>query len=93
MHVVVAYDVVDDRRRTRLADRLTELLHRVQKSVFEGDVDASGLEAVYQRIMEETNLEEDSVLVLRLCRGCLASADYLGVCKNFAPPASEDQVV
>jgi CRISPR-associated endonuclease Cas2 len=35
MHVLVAYDVVDDRRRVRLAQRLTELLHRVQKSVFQ----------------------------------------------------------
>lgn len=93
MHILVAYDVVDDRRRTRLADRLTELLHRIQKSVFEGEVDAAGLEAVYQRIMEEADLAEDSVLVLRLCRGCVANADYLGVCRDLAPSRDEDQVV
>lgn len=93
MHVVVAYDVVDDRRRARLADRLSELLHRVQKSVFEGDIDAKELEAVYERISAEADLTQDSVLVLRLCRSCVLSADYLGVCRPLAPSRDEDQVI
>lgn len=93
MHLIVAYDIVDDRRRTRLADRLAELLHRVQKSVFQGEVDAKRLEDVYQRIYEEVDLSEDSVLVLRLCGACLASIDYLGVAKHFAPGPDEDEVI
>lgn len=93
MHILVAYDVVDDRRRVRLAQRLTELLHRVQKSVFQGEVDAQGLEGVYQRIYEEVNLAEDSVLLLRLCGACVASIDYFGVAKHFAPGPDEDEVI
>jgi len=93
MHVLVAYDVVDDRRRVRLAQRLTELLHRVQKSVFQGEVDARTLEQIYERIHQETDLSEDSVLVLRLCGHCLASIDYLGVAKHFAGGSNEDEVI
>lgn len=93
MHVLVAYDVVDDRRRVRLAQRLNELLHRVQKSVFQGDVDVHGLEEIYTRIHEEADLEEDSVLVVRLCGVCLAGVDYLGVAKHFAAGDDEDEVI
>ncbi|MBW1990880.1 MAG: CRISPR-associated endonuclease Cas2, partial [Deltaproteobacteria bacterium] len=39
MFWVVSYDIVDDRRRLRLAKLLTDYGHRVQKSVFECDLD------------------------------------------------------
>ncbi len=93
MHILVAYDVVDDRRRVRLAQRLTELLQRVQKSVFQGEVDARGLEEVYERIQQEVDLREDSVLVVRLCKACVASVDYLGVAQHFSWGPEEDEVI
>lgn len=93
MQVLVTYDVVDDRRRTRLADRLTELLSRVQKSVFQGEVDARGFQELYERIYEETDLSEDSVLVVRLCSACMRGIDYLGTAKQLAPGPDEDEVI
>lgn len=93
MHVVLAYDIPDDRRRTRLADRLTELLHRVQKSVFEGEVDEALLEKVYRCVEEEADFAEDSVILYRLCKNCLATVEYLGTARPFAPSRDEDEVV
>lgn len=93
MHIVVAYDVVDDRRRTRLADRLTELLHRVQKSVFEGEVDENLLAKVYECIQAEADPGEDSVIVYHLCKHCLGTVDYWGVARPFSPSRDEDEVV
>lgn len=93
MYVLVAYDIVDDRRRTRLADRLSEILHRIQKSVFEGYLEPAQVQEVYDRIQDEANLSEDSVLILRLCRGCRASAEYLGVCRELAVEPGHDEVI
>ena len=37
MHLIVTYDIIDDRNRTKLAKALEGFLNRVQKSIFEGE--------------------------------------------------------
>lgn len=92
MYVVVSYDIVCDRRRARLAKRLVARLHRVQKSVFEGEVTDAGLDAVVSDLRREIDPAEDSVRVYHLCQGCEKNVDLLGVAPTWARP-DEDEVV
>ncbi|HPC82492.1 MAG TPA: CRISPR-associated endonuclease Cas2 [Thermoanaerobaculaceae bacterium] len=92
MYIVVSYDVVCDRRRARLAKRLVGRLHRVQKSVFEGEVTDKGLQLVLQDVQREIDPTEDSVRVYHLCRGCEKTIDLVGVAPTWAKP-DEDEVV
>lgn len=59
-YVVVAYDIPDDPRRLRLARALWGMLDRVQKSVFEGE-----LEEPLQERLEERKLSN----LVPLCGG------------------------
>jgi CRISPR-associated protein Cas2 len=71
MYTLVSYDIVDDRRRTRVMKHLRNFGDRIQLSVFECDLD----EVMYQRIREEVEKlidgKKDRVRYYRLCRGCI----------------------
>lgn len=92
MYIVVSYDIVCDRRRARLAKRLVARLHRVQKSVFEGEVSDAAFDAIQRDVRHEIDATEDSVRVYHLCRGCERNVDLLGVAPTWARP-DEDEVV
>lgn len=70
MYVVIAYDVTDTPRRTRLAKRLKDFLDRVQKSVFEGELDEDKLQALERRVATLLNEGEDSLRIYPLCAAC-----------------------
>jgi CRISPR-associated protein Cas2 len=76
--VVVCYDVVDDRTRTRLAKLMQNYGNRVQKSVFECTVD----DRVYLRMKEQIekliDWEEDSVRYYFLCGSCVKQVEISG---------------
>jgi len=78
MRVVFSYDVTDDRRRNRLAKRLRDHLHRVQYSVFEGEVDERERVKLERLVYEELSLEVDSVRIYSLCRGCAGTVRLFG---------------
>lgn len=77
-HLVVSYDVVDDRKRFRLARFLRGYLDRVQKSVFEGMIPDRLLETLRRGIGETVDREEDSVRIYKLCERCKASVEIIG---------------
>jgi len=79
IHILLSYDIVDDRRRTRLAKGLLNYLDRVQKSVFEGLVATRSLEALYTLIEKEIDPELDSVRIYRLCQRCQVAIEVLGL--------------
>jgi CRISPR-associated protein Cas2 len=65
----VIYDIVDDRRRTRVAKRCLDYgLYRVQKSVFLGDLAANRVDEVVLFSRELLDLETDSLYVFPMCR-------------------------
>ncbi|HLG17150.1 MAG TPA: CRISPR-associated endonuclease Cas2 [Blastocatellia bacterium] len=70
MFLVLAYDISDDARRTRLADELENWGRRAQKSVFEFELDDRRFEMLLDRVREMTTVE-DQVRVYRLCRNCV----------------------
>lgn len=77
MRVIVCYDVNTEtregRRRLRRVARVCEGVgQRVQKSVFECQVDVAGMEDLERRLLAEIKVDEDNLRLYRLpeARGC-----------------------
>ena len=78
MFVVVSYDVVDDRKRTRMAKTLKNFGERVQKSVFECRVDDQQFIRMKQSLEKIMDMNEDSVRFYFLCKGCVERIEISG---------------
>ncbi len=78
MLYIIAYDVPDDRRRTRLAKTLLDFGDRVQYSVFEARLDAVLLGEMLDRIRAIIDNELDSVKIYPLCSTCEQAITTLG---------------
>lgn len=70
MFYIISYDIVDDKRRTKLAKYLESVAVRVQKSVFEADWNQKILYTVIEKIKRFINEEEDTLRIYRLCSKC-----------------------
>ncbi len=92
MHLLVCYDVPCNRRRARLAKRLRERIDRVQKSVFEGQLDERGYLELKAIVQDEIDPAEDNVRIYRLCRRCIVSVETLGVTIVVGDP-DEDRIL
>ena len=72
MRYIVAYDIEDDRVRARMAALLTRYGVRVQKSVFECDLEEKTLARLQRRLQEElARAPGGDVRVYRTCADCL----------------------
>jgi CRISPR-associated protein Cas2 len=79
MRYVIAYDIEDDRVRDRIADLLAGYGPRVQKSVFECELDGQDLDRLTRRLKAELEREPGGhVRLYRLCAGCLAVSLSVG---------------
>lgn len=79
MFVVVSYDIVDDRRRTRVCKTLKDFGTWVQYSVFECELDAAALKRLGDRLERLIEKKEDSVRFYFLCRTCRSRIRVLGL--------------
>lgn len=84
MHLIVCYDVVDDRRRQRLHKRLKGLLEPVQKSVFEGTLPSQRYRDVVSAIVDSFDPQTDTVRVYNLCGACQTATDLFGIAHAVA---------
>lgn len=85
--LVISYDIIDDKRRLKVARLLLDYgAQRVQRSVFEGYITAQHLTALRQRLLRVIDAEEDSVRFYRLCRGCQADVERMGVAQPIDEP-------
>jgi len=75
---VITYDIADDRRRLRLAERLLDFGIRVQESVFEALLDEPGLTDVRAEIARITDDQEDSVRIYAICESCRPRSEIHG---------------
>ncbi len=91
-HIVVCYDIVCDRRRTRLMNLLKDYLPHVQKSVFEGPIDQNLLIKLREKIRQEIDLTQDSVRIYHLCGRCLPSTEIFGL-GTYIPADQRDEVI
>jgi CRISPR-associated protein Cas2 len=91
-HLVVSYDVVDDRKRLRLAKFLKGYLERVQKSVFEGVIADRRLENLKRGIEGKIDRAEDSVRIYTICERCVSAVEIIGT-GVYVEREDEDVVV
>lgn len=77
-HLLVSYDIVDDRKRFQLAKYLKGYLDRVQKSVFEGVIADRRLETLKRGIEKRIDRTEDSVRIYTLCERCVSGVEIIG---------------
>ena len=93
MLVIVCYDVNTEtregRRRLRRVARICESTgQRVQKSVFECQVDLAGMETLERRLLAEIKPEEDNLRLYRMpdTRGCEVREHGVFRATDFAAP-------
>ena len=79
MHIVVTYDISDDKRRNRVARCLEDHGRRVQWSVFDCQLDERQLGNLWRELAMIIDQELDSVRFYRLCKKCRQAIDILGV--------------
>lgn len=77
MHVVVSYDIVNNNKRNRMANLLLDYGRRVQKSVFECDLDEKNLTQMIEEATRQIT-EEDSLIIYKLCESCSSKIELYG---------------
>lgn len=76
---LISYDIEDNRERLRLAKILLSYGERVQRSVFECDLDEGELAQLLSKIGRRISLKEsDSVRIYALCERDEKRTIYLG---------------
>ena len=86
MLIVVAYDVPDDRRRTRIADMLKDFGIRVQWSVFECLLEDTDIARLRFQLGTLINASEDSIRIYRVCASCEEALQTLGIAGRTEDP-------
>ena len=71
---MVAYDISDERRLRQIARICEDYGIRVQKSVFECDLEVERFEEMWERLLDEIDPDEDLIVAYPLCRSCAARA-------------------
>jgi len=80
------YDVVDDKRRTRVARQLETVGERVQYSVFEVYLTKKELALEKDTLSEIIDPKEDSIRIYFLCQGCKSKIITLGIGEVTSSP-------
>lgn len=70
MIIIVAYDVVDDTRRNRIAKALKNYGQRIQYSVFECDLTSQQIKSLKAVVKKLINEAEDRVHFFVICQAC-----------------------
>ncbi len=86
MFIVVCYDIPSDRRRAKVGKILEGFGARVQKSVFECDLNIKHLQKLKQKLARVLK-EEDSVRYYYLCAHCLPKTEVVN-----GPPVIQTQL-
>jgi len=86
MFVVVCYDISSDRRRNKVGKILEGFGTRVQKSVFECDLQLKHLQKLKQRLAKVLK-DEDSVRYYYLCAECVSKVEVIN-----GPPVTQTQL-
>ncbi len=78
MKILIAYDVVENRRRARLSACLQKYATRVQKSIFLGTFDENTLQQVIEEATRIINVKTDQLLFTPQCTTCWKKTIEIG---------------
>ena len=79
MFLVVSYDIVQDKRRAKIADILKDYGKRVQYSVFECELGEKVLRKMVRELLRYVKVEEDSLRVYKICKDCKNKLETYGI--------------
>jgi CRISPR-associated protein Cas2 len=78
MHVVVAYDIPDNKRRERLRKALLRFGNAVQYSVFECDLSPRQIKQMAKTIRSIISKDEDNIRYYQVCKNCIQGVEVFG---------------
>jgi CRISPR-associated protein Cas2 len=84
---IVAYDIPNDRRRTKVHKVLSGFGRWTQYSLFEAWLTDKELITLRGRLDQHLNAKEDSVRFYALCAGCVGRVETIG-----KPPPQEEML-
>lgn len=82
---IVAYDIPQDRRRTRVHKTLCGFGQWTQYSLFECFLDAKELVLLHERLRKQIRPNQDSVRLYPLCGACCNKVETIGSPKPNDP--------
>jgi len=82
MYVILVYDIIAQKRGSKLLKYMRRLLNWVQNSVFEGEVTPANFEIIKAGIKEIINKEKDSVIYYTFESMSYSSRGVLGIEKS-----------
>jgi CRISPR-associated protein Cas2 len=88
MFYLICYDIVNDRRRTKIAYLLESYGMRIQQSVFECVLDDKQYEVLNQKLMKLINKKEDQLRFYPLSKSCRSQVAILGIKPTFSVDSS-----
>jgi len=83
---VVAYDIADDRRRSKVVKVLEGIGHRVNYSVFECMLTDIQYQSMCERLSKLIAQKDDRIIIYPLCTECYARIRNLPERGNTIPP-------
>lgn len=86
MRCLISYDVSEDRRRQRVVKRLLKGAHRIQYSVFEGDLPSGVWDSLWRDLQGLIDPQTDSLLLVPLCEPCERGRRFYGVGRRVEVP-------
>ena len=78
-YLAVAYDISDDRRRTKVCKILQGFGTRVNYSIFECFLSLKNVKQMKEAIRKNINKNKDIVIYYDLCATCLDNVERIGV--------------
>lgn len=78
MHIIVVYDIPENKRRERLRKALKSFGNAVQKSVFECDLSQRQIEKMEKVIRGIMSAVEDNVRYYKICKNCAGEVEFFG---------------
>ena len=78
MHFLVAYDVEQDRRRTKVMNVLKDFGLRVQYSVYECELTAARAAELKERLGKLIDKKHDRLHIYPMCEACFFRSEALG---------------
>ncbi len=85
-HVVVSYDIKNDRRRNKVCKTLKDYGEHIQYSVFECLLRDKELDRMAKRISSLIDQNDDNVRIYLLCAACRGRARVIGQGKVTEDP-------
>lgn len=92
MNMIVAYDIAEPRRLNKVAKVVKDYGVRVQKSIFEVDVDGRSFSEMKARVEDIIEASEDGVKYFPLCEKCAGTVEIIGL-GVFVDPDEEFYVL